>query len=157
MAGALLVAAGGMLLFPVAGGPTALAVAVLIAAQGLVRTSDQLFYINYLSVCQSLTPDRLQGRVNASIRVFTAGTVPLCAFAGGLLGEAIGLRAVGVVAAVGVFLVFLWVALSAVRSLRVLPAETLDPASSPKPPPSAPLASPSQAAPDLRETAAERA
>jgi predicted MFS family arabinose efflux permease len=96
-------------------------VAVLLAAQLLIRTTDQFFYINYLSVCQAVTPDRLQGRVNASLRVFTAGTVPLGAFLGGVLGEAIGLRALGVVAAVGVVLAALWVALSPVRSLRTLP------------------------------------
>jgi MFS family permease len=156
MAGALLVAAVGMLLFPLAGGPTALAVAVLIAAQALIRTTDQLFYINYLSVCQALTPDRLQGRVNASIRVFTAGTIPLGALVGGLLGETIGLRAVGVVAAAGVFLAFLWVALSSVRSLRVLPTEALD--TSPVSPPSVapePDAPPLES-PDSRQPAAER-
>ena len=156
MAGALLVATAGMLLFPLAGGPTALTVAVLIAAQGLIRTTDQLFYINYLSVCQALTPDRLQGRVNASIRVFTAGTIPLGAFAGGLLGEAIGLRAVGVLAALGVFLAFLWVALSPVRSLRVLPTESLDTTPVPSPPgPPGPDAPP-LGLPDSRRPAAER-
>ena len=154
MAGALLVAAVGMLLFPLAGGPAALTVAVLIAAQALIRTTDQLFYINYLSVCQALTPDRLQGRVNASIRVFTAGTIPLGAFVGGLLGEAIGLRAVGLVAAAGVFLAFLWVALSPVRSLRTLPTESLDttPVVSPPAEPDAPL----PGLPDARRAAAER-
>jgi predicted MFS family arabinose efflux permease len=157
MAGALLVASVGMLLFPVAGGPAALAVAVLIAAQGLIRTTDQLFYINYLSVCQALTPDRLQGRVNASIRVFTAGTIPLGAFVGGLLGEAIGLRAVGVIAAVGVFVAFLWVALSSVPSLRALPTESLD--TVPGPPPAAPPSpeGPSQAAPETRQPAVDSA
>ena len=159
MAGALLVAAAGMLLFPLAGlagGPAALAVAVLIAAQTLIRTTDQLFYINYLSVCQALTPDRLQGRVNASIRVFTAGTVPLGAFVGGLLGEAIGLRAVGVIAAAGVFLAFLWVALSPVRSIRSLPTESLDTAPATAPPPELEAAAPLQGAPESRQAAAER-
>jgi MFS family permease len=154
MAGALLVASVGMLLFPLAGGPAALAVAVLIAAQGLIRTTDQLFYINYLSVCQALTPDRLQGRVNASIRVFSAGTIPLGAFVGGLLGEAFGLRAVGFVAAAGVLLAFLWVALSPVRSMRTLPTESLDPTpvTSPPPEPDAPRLG----LPDARRSAAER-
>lgn len=124
MAGALLIASVGMLLFPVAGGPPTLAVAVLLAAQALIRTTDQLFYINYLSVLQAVTPDRLQGRVNASVRVFTAGTVPLGALLSGVLGEVVGLRAVGVVAAVGVGLAFLWVALSPVRTLRTLPGQT---------------------------------
>jgi MFS family permease len=118
MAGALFFAFLGMLLFPAARGPAALAVAVLLIAQTLIRTTDQLFYINYLSVLQRATPDRLQGRVNASVRVFTAGTVPLGALLGGALGEAIGLRAVGVVAAAGVGIAFLLVACSPARRLR---------------------------------------
>jgi predicted MFS family arabinose efflux permease len=120
MAGALLVASVGMLLFPLAGGPAALAVAVLIAAQGLIRTTDQLFYINYLSVCQALTPDRLQGRVNAAVRVLTAGAAPVGAFLGGFLAEAIGLRATAVVAGLGVVVAFVWIARSPVRGLRSL-------------------------------------
>jgi MFS family permease len=118
---ALLLATLGMALFPAARGPAALTVAVLLAAQTLIRTSDQLFYINYLSVLQAVTPDRLQGRVNASVRVFTAGTVPLGALLGGALGDTVGLRAVGVVAAAGVGVACLWLALSPVRELRSVP------------------------------------
>ncbi|HET8647256.1 MAG TPA: hypothetical protein VFO85_17295 [Vicinamibacteria bacterium] len=88
------------------------------AAQALIRTADPLFYIYFLSLCQALTPYRLQGRVNASIRVFTAGTIPLGAFAGDLLGEAIGLRMTVLIGAAGVLLAVLWVILSPVRLLR---------------------------------------
>ena len=91
--------------------------------QGLVRITDQLYAINYTSVLQARTPDRLRGRVNAAVRVLTAGTAPLGAVLGGALGEAIGLRATAVVAGLGVLLAFLWVALSPVRSLRSLPVE----------------------------------
>jgi predicted MFS family arabinose efflux permease len=94
---------------------------MLILAQGLVRATDQLFLVNYTSVCQALTPDHLQGRVTAASRVFTAGTVPAGAFVGGLLGEAVGMRATGVTAAAGVALACLWVLLSSVRILRRLP------------------------------------
>ena len=51
--------------------------------------------MNFAALRQGLTPDRLRGRVHATVRVFTTGLVPLGAFAGGLLGEAIGLRAIG--------------------------------------------------------------
>jgi MFS family permease len=125
MAGALLVATAGMLLFPLAGGPTALTVAVLIAAQGLIRTTDQLFYINYLSTSQALTPDGLRGRVQASVRVFTAGTAPIGALVGGFLGEAFGLRATALVAGLGVLVAFAWLALSPIRSIRALPDDGL--------------------------------
>ena len=41
---------------------------------------------------QRLTPDRLQGRINASYRVIAWGTIPIGALLGGLLGELLGPR-----------------------------------------------------------------
>ena len=72
-------------------------------------------------------------RVSATVRVLTSGVVPLGALAGGLLGEAIGLRATVLVGASGVLLAFLWVLLSPVRSLRSLPAEAPSETDSPPP------------------------
>jgi MFS family permease len=123
MTGAVLVGALGTLLLPLAGGPALAAAAVLVLAEGLLRATDQFFWINYTSVCQALTPDRLRGRVNASVRVCSAGTVPVAALLGGAIGEAIGLRATAAVAGVGVLLAFGLLALSPVRSLRTLPDE----------------------------------
>jgi predicted MFS family arabinose efflux permease len=147
MAGAVLLGALGVLLVPAA---PALAVpaAVLILGQGLVRLTDQLYGINFTSVLQARTPDRLRGRVGAAVRVFTAGTAPLGALLGGVLGEAVGLRATAVVAGLGVLLAFLWVALSPVRSLRTLPTEAE---------PSAPADTTRPAPPrDSRQAAPER-
>lgn len=122
LAGAILVGALGELLVAAAQGPTLVAAAVLILAHVLVRSTDMIFYINYTSACQTLTPDTLQGRVNGTIYVLTAGTVPLGALIGGLLGEAMGLRATAVVAGLGVVIAFLCLALSPVRSIRRLGA-----------------------------------
>ena len=72
-----------------------------------------------------LTPDGLRGRVQASVRVFTAGTAPIGALVGGFLGEAVGLRATALVAGLGVLVAFAWLALSPVRSLRALPDDGL--------------------------------
>jgi hypothetical protein len=124
VAGAVLVGGLGTLLLPVAGGPVVAAAVVLLVAEALIHATDQLFYINYLSACQALTPDRLRGRVNASVRVLTAGTAPIGALLGGVLGEAVGLRATAAVAGLGVLLAFAWLALSPVRGLRTLPDET---------------------------------
>jgi site-specific recombinase XerC len=97
--------------------------AVLLLAQSLVRFTDQLFAINFTSACQALPPDRLRGRVSATVQVFTAGTAPAGALLRGALGEALGLRATAVAAGLGVAVAFLWLALSPVRSLRQLPDE----------------------------------
>lgn len=127
MAGAVLGGALGTLLIPAAGGPPTVAAAVLVLAQGLVALTEQLYYINYASTFQALAPDRLRGRVGASIRVLTAGTAPVGALLGGFLAEAIGLRATAVVAGLGVVVAFVWVARSPVRSLRTLPSDVTAP------------------------------
>jgi len=52
-----------------------------------------------VSLRQRVTPDRLLGRVNSGYRLVAWGTRPLGATAGGLLAQALGLRAVFVIMA----------------------------------------------------------
>ncbi len=152
MAGALLVGALGELCIPAAGvavgGPVVVALLLLAVGEVLVRSSDWVFAVNFVSLRQAVTPGRLQGRVNATVRVCTSGAVPVGAFVGGALGEAVGLRATVLVGALGVLLAFLWVALSPARSLRSLPAE-----SEPSPPADSSRTMPPR---DPRRPAAER-
>jgi hypothetical protein len=68
-----------------------------------------------------VTPGRLQGRVNATMRFFAGGLMPIGALVGGALGGVIGLPWTLVVAEVGTLLGFVWLLLSPVRTLRVLP------------------------------------
>jgi uncharacterized membrane protein len=51
-----------------------------------------LFGINYLALRQAITPDRLLGRMTATMRFLTVAAAPLGSFAGGALASAIGLR-----------------------------------------------------------------
>ena len=51
-----------------------------------------------MSFRQHVTPDHLLGRVNSTYRLLAWGTMPLGALLGGLVGQALGLRAVFVVA-----------------------------------------------------------
>jgi predicted MFS family arabinose efflux permease len=120
LVGSVLVGALGVLLVPVAGGPPAAAALVLLVGHSLVRSTEQLYAINYTSAIQGRTPDQLQGRVNAAVRVLTAGAAPVGALLGGLLAEAVGLRATAVVAGLGVVVAFVWIARSPVRGLRSL-------------------------------------
>lgn len=65
-----------------------------------------------VTIRQLRTPDRLLGRVNASMRWVTFGTVALGAATGGLVGELLGTRAgLAIGAALGLLTV-VWVALS---------------------------------------------
>ena len=49
-----------------------------------------MYNINAVSLRQAITPDALQGRVNATNRTIVWGTIPIGSFVGGILGGAIG-------------------------------------------------------------------
>jgi MFS family permease len=61
-----------------------------------------LWNVVTVSLRQRITPDRLLGRMNASYRLVGWGTMPLGAFLGGAVAEALGLRATFVLAAAAV-------------------------------------------------------
>ena len=71
-----------------------------------------LYSINALTLRQLSTPPRLLGRVNATLHVVERGVIPFGALAGGMLGDAIGLRPTLLVAAAGIALGAVWVARS---------------------------------------------
>lgn len=80
-----------------------------------------VYYINGVSVRQAIVPDRLRGRVNATMRVLAGGAMPIGALIGGALGGVIGVPWTLVVAAFGMLLGVLFLALSPVRRLHRLP------------------------------------
>jgi len=53
-----------------------------------------LWNVVVVSLRQRITPDRILGRVNSGYRLVAWGSRPLGAAAGGVIGEALGLRAV---------------------------------------------------------------
>lgn len=83
--------------------------------------SAPIYNVNQISLRQATTPDRLQGRMNATMRTIVWGTVPVGSLAGGLLGNAIGvvdtLYTGGVIAG----LAGLWIVLGPVMKLRRQP------------------------------------
>jgi predicted MFS family arabinose efflux permease len=81
-----------------------------------------VYNIAQVSFRQAICPDRLLGRMNASVRFMVWGTLPLGALVGGGLGMLIGIHATLWVAAVGVLLSPLPVLLSPLRRLRDLPS-----------------------------------
>jgi len=90
----------------------------------LLSFANPIYNINQVSLRQAITPHRLQGRMNATMRFLVWGTMPLGGLLGGALGASLGLRAAIAVAAGGGLLGFLWVALSPVRTLRAIPDPT---------------------------------
>jgi MFS family permease len=80
--------------------PVVTANAVLVgASMALTGVTIVLWNVITVSLRQRITPDRLLGRMNASYRLVGWGTQPLGALLGGVLAEALGLRATFLVAA----------------------------------------------------------
>ena len=109
-------------LIPLAGGPVLAAFAVLCVSQAF-DAIHPLYDVNALSVRQIATPDRMLGRVNASMRVLEGGLAPVGAVAGGLLGEAIGARETLYIAAAGIAASALFLVGSPLFGLRQTPEE----------------------------------
>jgi MFS family permease len=80
-----------------------------------------VYNITQVSFRQGLTPERLLGRMNATMRFLVWGTMPLGGLLGGVLGRYLGVRPALWVAAVGGMLAFLPVFFSPLRTMRELP------------------------------------
>ena len=88
----------------------------------LLDLCAMVFFINYLTLRQSVTPDRLLGRVTATMICLTVATAPLGGLAGGWVGDHLGLRAAMLLAGAGaVFLGPLVAWLSPLAKMRELP------------------------------------
>ncbi len=82
-----------------------------------------VYNVNQVGLRQAITPDRMLGRMNATMRLIVWGTIPIGALLGGVLGNVFGLVPVLWVSAIGASLSFLPVLFSPVRSLREIPAQ----------------------------------
>jgi predicted MFS family arabinose efflux permease len=109
------------LLVPLASGPLPVLTGTLMLASFIGGVCNPLYNINQVSLRQAITPDRLQGRMNASMRFIVWGTIPLGALLGGALGQAFGLWPTVAAMALCGLLAPLWVLFSPVRQLRVQP------------------------------------
>jgi predicted MFS family arabinose efflux permease len=95
-------------LIPLAGGPKAVAIAMIFTAQIGADIPGAIAAINERSLRQAVIPDRLLGRAGASLDVLVQGVAPLGALVGGVLGEMIGLRPTLYLAVTGIALANLW-------------------------------------------------
>jgi MFS family permease len=84
--------------------------------------------VNLRSYRSAITPDHLQGRMNASIRTVVAGIAPVGAVVGGVLGALLGITAALIVVSVGILQAGVVLALSPVRSVVDVPSLPEDPA-----------------------------
>ncbi|MEU1117370.1 MULTISPECIES: MFS transporter [unclassified Streptomyces] len=120
---AAVLADGVMLCVPLAHGSTATTVWLLVGVNFVFGACGQLVDVALMAVRQAVTPVRLQGRVVATINVVGMGLTPLGSLLGGVLADAWGLRRGLLVAAAGLALSPVCMALSPLARLgRRLPA-----------------------------------
>lgn len=106
------------------------ALPLIVVAELIQWMTLVVFHVIRLSVRQSLTPDRLQGRVAASDQVLAGGMQPVGSFLGGVIGSWYGVQTALIVGVIGMFLAAAWVWRSPTASLRTMPGEP-DPALDP--------------------------
>ncbi len=100
----------------------ALGLAMLVFDFGAI-----LYGINYLALRQAITPDRLLGRMTATMRFLTVASAPLGSLVGGALATGIGLRGTLLtVGTLGLALAAAAVLWSPVQHHRELPAPVAD-------------------------------
>jgi MFS family permease len=116
------VGAPSALLIPFA--PEGHAAIPFLALSGMLGGFGAVVYnIQQVSLRQAITPERLQGRMNASMRFFVWGTIPLGSLVGGALATAFGVRTALLIGACLGFVALLPVLLSPLRTLREFPEQ----------------------------------
>jgi len=98
-----------------------IALPMIVASEFAQWMALLIYYVNAISLRQAITPDRLQGRVNATMRFLAGGATLIGALIGGALGGVIGVPLTLVVACGGMLLSFLWLLLSPVREVQAVP------------------------------------
>jgi predicted MFS family arabinose efflux permease len=96
------------------------ALPLILASEFLQWVMVLVFSINSVSVRQAITPDRLLGRVNGTMRFVVWGMRPIGSVLGGYLGGHIGLPATLVVGAVGMLVAFVPLLGSPIPGMRGL-------------------------------------
>ncbi len=77
--------------------------------------------VNTVTLRQAVTPDRLQGRVNATWKFIVSGLIPIGGLGGGLIGGLYGVQTTLVIGILGMLAAALWVWASPLRTMRTIP------------------------------------
>jgi MFS family permease len=109
------------------------AVPLIFGGALVIGYGGMTYNIAQVSYRQAITPERIQGRMNATMRWIVWGAIPLGGLLGGALGQWTSLRTALWVGAIGGTLAFLPVLLSSVRTIKEIPmiqadVRPLDPA-----------------------------
>jgi MFS family permease len=113
------------LAFPMA--PQSFPIPALVVGGLAMGFGGVAYNITQVSLRQAITPERLQGRMNATMRWVVWGTIPLGTLCGGLIASEWGLRTALWVGTIGSLFAFLAPLLSPVRSIREMPEAVTEP------------------------------
>ena len=111
-----------MLLIPAATGATLVAACLLIGQQFVGDAASTVLGVNQTTLRQAISPPALLGRVGATLHFTGLAAMLLGTALAGVLGELIGSRATLACGGLVTMLAALWLALSPIRALRVVPA-----------------------------------
>jgi len=106
---------------PIALAPADIALPFVAAGGFLGGMGGAIYNINQVSFRQAITPERMQGRMNATMRFIVWGTIPVGTITGGFLGGLIGLHETIWVGAIATLFAFVPVFLGPVRSIVTMP------------------------------------
>jgi MFS family permease len=106
------------LLIPLAILVPSVALPMVIGAEFLQWLTLLIYSVNAVSLRQAITPDRLLGRVNATVKFVVVGVHPIGSLLGGVLGSLIGVPWTLVAGEIGMFIAVAWLLWSPVRRIR---------------------------------------
>jgi MFS family permease len=99
---------------------------ILAAVSFLVGMLLPIYNINAVSLRQAITPNRLQGRMNATMHTIIWGTIPVGAIIGGVLGGLIGVVNTLYLGATVAGLSTLWIVFGPVVRIKNQPPPIVD-------------------------------
>ncbi len=102
------------------------AVLMIGAALFVSSLGNPIYNINQVSLRQIVTPNRLQGRMNATMRTIVWGTIPAGSFLGGIFSTSFGIIPTLVIGSVISGASFLWIALGPIFKLSNQPEPVSD-------------------------------
>ncbi len=102
------------------------AIFVLIPIWFAIGLLSVVYNVNQVSLRQSITPDHLQGKMNATMRFLVWGVFPIGGFIGGVLGDTLGLRTTILISGIGTLSSVFWVLLSPVKGVASIPEDAVE-------------------------------
>ena len=106
--------------------PVANPMPFLVASVALGSFTGLVYNINQVSFRQAITPERMQGRMNATMRFLVWGTIPIGSVLSGILATLFGLSTTIWIGAILSFTPVLFLVFSSVRTITTMPTSPDD-------------------------------